>query len=47
LDEIGVQPDYPPIGSYFQAVVFDHRKDNNQIKLIAKPSVIEKAKTNA
>ena len=46
LDERGVQPEYPPIDSYFQAVVFDYRKDDNQIKLIAKPSVVEKAKIN-
>ena len=45
LDEAYVQPEYPPIGSYFPAVVFDYRPENNEIKLIAKPSVIEKAKS--
>ncbi len=47
LDERGVQPEFPPIGSYLQAVVFDYRKENNQIILIARPSVVEKAKTNS
>ncbi len=46
LDERGVQPEFPPIGSYLQAVVFDYTKHNNQIRLIARPSVVEKAKTS-
>lgn len=45
-DERNVQPEFPPVGSYLEAVVFDYTKHNNQIRLIARQSVVEKAKNN-